>query len=46
MKTRVCLKYLVDDCLWKQLFASDLPQAPSILICLTILVTLSTLTQF
>ena len=24
MKTRVCLKYFVNDCLWKQFLASDL----------------------
>ena len=40
MKTRVCLKYFVHDCLFQQSFASDSPQLPSNLICLTILVTL------
>ena len=46
MKTRelVCLKYFFHDCIWKQSFASNLPQAPLNLICLTILVTLSTST--
>ena len=34
MKTNVCLKYIVHDCLCKQFFASNSPQAP--LICLTI----------
>ena len=28
MKTRVFLKYFVNDCLWKQFFASNLPQTP------------------
>ena len=32
MKTRACLKYLVNDCFWKQIFASNLPQIPSNLI--------------
>ena len=37
MKTRVCLRYFVNenDCLWKQFLASNLPQIPSNLICLT-----------
>ena len=46
IKTRVCLKFFVNDCLCKQLFASSLPQTPSNLICLTIFVTLRPLTQF
>ena len=46
VKTKVFLKYFVRGCLWKQVFASNLPQAPSNLICLAILVTLRSLTQF
>ena len=40
-KTRVFLKCVVHDCLWKQCFVSNLPQAPSNVICLTILGTLT-----
>ena len=25
METKVCLKYFVNDCLWKQFFASNAP---------------------
>ena len=32
MKTRVFLKYFVQSCVWKQLFASNSPQARSDLI--------------
>ena len=46
MKTRVCLILLVHDCIWKQFFASNFPQAHLNLICLTILTTLWPLTQF
>ena len=46
MKTRVTLKHVVNDCLWKQTFASNPPQTPSNLIYLTILVTLRPFTQF
>ena len=47
MKTRVSLKYFVDDCLWKHFFASNSPQIPSNLISLvTILVALKPFTQF
>ena len=46
MKTRVSLKYFVNDCLWKHCFASNSPQTPSNLISLIILVTLSSFTQF
>ena len=46
VKTKVFLKYFVRGCLWKQVFASNLHQAPSDLICLAILVTLRSLTQF
>ena len=46
MKTRVCLNYFLHDCLCKQVFASNSPQAPLKLICLTIFVTLRPLTQF
>ena len=42
----VCLKYFVNDCLWKQYLAFNSPQTPSNLICLTIFVTLRPLTQF
>ena len=35
MKTRVCLKYFVNDCLWKQFFATNSPQTPSNLILFT-----------
>ena len=28
MKTRVFLKYFVNDCLWKQFLASNLPPDP------------------
>ena len=40
------LKYFVNDCLWKQFFASNSPQTPSNLISLTILVTVRPFTQF
>ena len=46
METRVFLKYFARGYLWKQFFAYNLPQARSNLICLTILVTLRSLTQF
>ena len=46
MKISVFLSYFVHDCLYKQVFASNSPQAPLKLICLTILVTLRPLTQF
>ena len=46
MKTRVSLKYFVNNCLWKQISAFNSPQAPSNLISLTILVTLRPFTQF
>ena len=46
MKTRVFLKYFVCSCLCTQFFASNSLQAPSNLICLTILLTLRSLTQF
>ena len=46
MKTRVSLKYFVNDCLWKHFFASNSPQTPSNLIYLTILVTLRPFTHF
>ena len=38
IKTRVCLKYFVNNCLWKQFLASNSPQSSSNLICLTIFV--------
>ena len=46
MKTRVCLKYFVNDCVWKQIFASNSPQTPLNLILFTTFVTLRPLTQF
>ena len=46
INTRVFLKYFVPDCLWKQFLASNSPQTPLSLICLTILVNLRSLTQF
>ena len=36
IKTRVCLKYFVNDCLWKQFLASKLAQTPSNFFFLTI----------
>ena len=45
-KTRVCLKYFVHDCLWKQFLLQFLLFVLSNLIYLTILVTLRPLTQF
>ena len=46
MKTRVSRKYFVDDCVWKQFFASNSPQTPSNLISFTILLALRFFTQF
>ena len=46
MKARACLKYFVDNWLWKQCFASNSTQTHSNLISLTILVTVSSFTQF
>ena len=46
MKTRVSLKYFVNDCLWKQMFASNWYQTLSNLIYLTILVNLRPFTHF
>ena len=46
MKTRVSLKYFVNDCLWKPFFDSNLPQTSSNLISLTILLTLKPFTLF
>ena len=40
MKTRVCLKYFVNDYLWKKFLAPNSPQTTSNLICLAIFVTL------
>ena len=39
MKTRVSLKYFVNDCVWKPLFDSNSTQTRSKLISMTILVT-------
>ena len=46
MKIRVCLKYFVNGCLWKQSLASDLSQTPSVLVFLTIIITLRPLYSF
>ena len=46
MKTRVSLKYFLNDCQWKQFFASNSPQNPATLFFLKILVTLRSFTQF
>ena len=46
MEARVRIKHFVNDCLWKHIFASNLPQTPSNLISLTILVALRPFTQF
>ena len=46
MKTRVCHKYLVNDCVWKQFLAYNLPQTPSNLFRLTNYMALRPLTQF
>ena len=46
INTRLCLKYLAYDFLCKLFFASAWPQAPSNLICLTILVTPKSLIWF
>ena len=45
MKTRVYLKYFVNDCLWKQFPAFNSAQTPSNLICLTIFETLKPWTR-
>ena len=45
-KTRVSLKYFVNDYFRKEFFASNSPQTSSNLICLRILVTLRPFTQF
>ena len=45
IKTRACLKYFVNDCLWKQFFASNSPQTPSNLISLTIVESLRPFTR-
>ena len=46
MKTRVYLKNLVHNCIWKVFLAFNSPQASLNLIFQTMLVTLSRLTQF
>ena len=45
MKTRVYLKHFIHGCLCKIIFASNSPQAPLNLICLTLLVTVMHLTE-
>ena len=46
MKIRVCLKYFLKDCLWKQFLVSNLLYTPSKFTCMAIFVTLTSLTQF
>ena len=46
MKTKVSLKYFVNDFLWKQFFALTSPRIPMVLICLRILVSLRPFTKF
>ena len=46
MKTRVCLKHFLHDCIWRQLFASNSPQPPLNVISVTVLGTPRLLTQF
>ena len=46
METRASLKYFVNGCLYKHVFASNLPQTRTNLISLAILVTLRPFTQF
>ena len=46
VKTRVGLKYFGNDCIWKQFYGFNLPQASLNLICMKILVALMCLTQF
>ena len=46
IKTRVSLKYFMSYRLWKHFFDSNLPQAPSNLISLMLLITLRPFTLF
>ena len=46
MKTRVSLKYFVNDCFWKHFFASNSPHTSSNLISLTIVVTIRLFASF
>ena len=46
MKTRVCLKYFVNHCLWKQFLDSNSRHTTSSLICLTSFVNLRPMAQF
>ena len=46
MKTRVSLKYFVNNCLWKTFFDCNSPQTPSNVISLIIMVTLRSFTLF
>ena len=46
MEARVSPKYFLNCCLWKYAFASNLPQSPSNLISLTVLVNLRPFEQF
>ena len=41
MKTKVCQKYFINDCPWKQFLAFNLAQTPSNFVYLTIFVNLS-----
>ena len=45
MKTRVSLRYFVNDCLWKHFLSSNSPQTPSNLIYFSILLTVRPFTQ-
>ena len=45
MKTRVSLKYFVNDCLWKHFFSSNSTQTTLNLISLIVFVTLRPFTQ-
>ena len=46
VKTRVCLKYFKNDCLWNRLLDTNLPHTPLNLIFLTIFINLMLLRQF
>ena len=46
MKTRVILKYFVNDIVWKHCFTSNSPQTPSKLTSFRILVVRKAFTQF
>ena len=46
MKTRVCLKYFKNDCLWNRFLDTNVPHTPLNLIFLTIFINLMLLRQF